>query len=228
MEAAECFYSRNLLDFSLMEPDEIAGFLRRIGRNAHHIRRVVISFPWLRRLNSVYPGRFDIVPEDAAALKVLRQGCPALQTIRTGRRSTGSMVHWWTMSDLWYWKFQRGPDHGTAVKNLLAEAFGLYNAHFRNIATIKEVILELDEAKEFGPPLIHAAIGAGEREEDHVRYQMQQLIRGYGWKLDSAVKGCDEAHERPMMELRRRMARTRLLCESTPETLRDEYFLSMF
>ncbi|KAK8037600.1 hypothetical protein PG991_000946 [Apiospora marii] len=228
-EAAEVFYSQNLIEFALMKPAEIAGFLQRIGRNAHHIRRVVVSFPLVRPLPWEPLGHFTIVPHDAAVLDIIRQGCPNLHTIRTGRRGTGSMIHFWTLSDLWYWKGQPVPDHGKAVKNLLSEAFGVLDAHFRsNLPSLQHIVLELDEETEFGPPLTLYVMGAGERKEDHIRYQVLEAIKGHKWALDSTEKGCEEYSEGIMMDIRRRVARTLMLCESTSEELEDEYFLSMF
>lgn len=89
-------------------------------------------------------------------------------------------------------------------------------------------MLELDEEREFGPPLTRSDIEAGKREEDNVRCYALRLMASYGWTLDPTEKTCDEDDEGLMMGMRRYIARTLLLCESTPKRLKDEYYLSMF
>lgn len=227
-EAARVFYGQNLIDFTMMKPDEIAGFLKRIGRNADYIRHLVVSFPRIFQLELQCFGRIRINPKDVAVMAVIRQGCPSLQTIRTGHWTTEGMVHDGIVSlEMWYLKEWSMPGHRIVAKEMLTEAIGLLDAHLRGFPSLQQVTLELDE-KTYCPPLTRSQIARGHREEYHMCFYVLGLMNSHGWTLDPREMGCDEDFELLYIGRMRRTARTRLLCDSTPDHHKDEYYLSMF
>ncbi|KAK8070654.1 hypothetical protein PG997_010857 [Apiospora hydei] len=221
-EAAIVFYSQNQLDFTMVEPDEITGFLKRIGRNAEHIRHLVVKFPYFRSLQLEELGRVAIRPRYAGIPQAIRAGCPNLQTITTSRWSTYAVVLW-QVPRSYSWERDRAGD-----RKIVTEAIDVADAYFRSMApSLKEIIIELD-TEQYWWPLSQRHIDRGMSDEDLLHRHVRQQMESHGWKLLPTDRSHDEEDTGLHMSWVRRESRIFMLSESTPVNHRDEYFRSLF
>ncbi|KAK8023811.1 hypothetical protein PG993_011877 [Apiospora rasikravindrae] len=221
-EAAVVFYSQNLLDFTMVEPDEITGFLKRIGRNAEHIRHLVIMFPTFDSLESQDLGHIAIDPEYVAIRDAIRQGCPNLQTLTTSQWSTYCVVRWQLAAHC-AWNWDQPGD-----RELVKEAFNVADAYLRSFASsLGKLVVELHTESLWRHDPRSQTTGRM-REEDMLRHHVRQEIESHGWKIRPTDRSHDEdAPERRMAQIRRE-SRIFMLSESTLDKHEDEYFRSMF
>ncbi|KAI8626364.1 hypothetical protein F5Y19DRAFT_447218 [Xylariaceae sp. FL1651] len=84
-EASQLSYSRNCFDFALASSENIARFLKTIGRNVDYIRHIRVNFPQLLSLES---GGVALGDNDASILATIQGRCTDLSTITTSFNNT--------------------------------------------------------------------------------------------------------------------------------------------
>jgi hypothetical protein len=123
--------------------------LVRIGRhNTRFIRHICISFP---AFHFFYTGRVALREDGVRTLELIRQYCTGITTLETSPETTREMEI--TIDDL----------YGLDSAPIAAKALALVNAQFKNIQSLKEVVVNM-----YGFTLC-----VDPREE----------IRGLGWRI---------------------------------------------
>ncbi|RYP70490.1 hypothetical protein DL771_005427 [Monosporascus sp. 5C6A] len=126
-EASSLFYTQNRFDFTTTTSEAVASFLGTIGRNADHIRHVIVNFPQFLHLE---PG--DVTLEDSyvSIIANIQSGCANLSTLTTSLYSTNAMELTLDAID---------------DPKVVTEALKLVDTQFRTISSLQDIIVELYE-----------------------------------------------------------------------------------
>ena len=127
-EASSLSYAQNRFDFTIGTPEDVASFLRQIGRkNADYIRHIYVGFPKFLNLD---PRDVTLEDDSVGILANIRSGCANLNTLTTSLYSTNAME-----------------PRLDALDNpkVVTEALRLVNTHFRAISFLQEIIVEVYE-----------------------------------------------------------------------------------
>ena len=127
-EASLLFYAQNQFDFTTVTTEDVASFLKQIGRNnADDIRHIYIDFPKFLCLD---PGDVTLEDESVSILASIQSSCANLSTLTTSLYSTNSMEL--RLDELDY-------------PEVVTEALKLVDIHFRAISSLQEIIVEVYE-----------------------------------------------------------------------------------
>ncbi len=127
-EASSLFYAQNCFDFTWFMPEDVALFLRTIGRNnADYIRHVRVNFPAFLHLE---PGLVTLEDDSISIFANIQSSCVNLSTLTTCIDSTNATEL--RLDAL---------DHPTIV----TEALELVDTRFRAISSLQEIIVEVYE-----------------------------------------------------------------------------------
>ncbi|KAF7898377.1 hypothetical protein EAF00_004823 [Botryotinia globosa] len=119
------FYAQNIFEFALCNAQE---FLNKIVPiNASSIRCIVITFPEFYDLE---PSNIELEVHDFQGLSKTQNDCTSLITLETDLESTNA---WQTRLD------------ELDNLNVVAEALGLVNSHFRAIPSLQNITVNLYE-----------------------------------------------------------------------------------
>ena len=125
-EASLLLYGSNHFDFAEANSEDIASFLKTIGRNnAECIRHVRIDFP---RFHYIDPGDVTLEKDSIEILTSLQKSCADLRTITTSLFSTTAMEI--RLDRLEHYK-------------LAIEALKLVDSHFKTIVSLQEIVIEV-------------------------------------------------------------------------------------
>jgi hypothetical protein len=134
LEASSVFYAAICFDLSIYHMPELVEFLERRGRqNTSFISRIRMPFPNFQDLSA---DGMTLGGESEAALAAIRDHCPNLRTITTTRGS----------GDWMEIKLTRLKDDGAVAK-----ALDLIDERFRAVASLPEIMVELDEGNRTSP-----------------------------------------------------------------------------
>ena len=128
IHASSLLYAQNRFDFTIGTPEDVASFLRQIGReNADFIQHIYFGFPKFLNLD---PDDVTLEDDSVGILANIRSGCANLSTLTTSLFSTNAM--------------ELGLD---ALDNpkVVTEALRLVNTHFRAISFLQEIIVKVYE-----------------------------------------------------------------------------------
>ncbi len=127
-EASSLFYAQNRFDFVKATAEDIALFLKTIGRNnAGSIRNIRIDFPTLRDLE---PSNITLEKASANMLTNIQSYCTDLRTLTTSSNSTNAMkVRLFALDN----------------PKVAAEALTLVNTRFKAISSLQDIIVEVYE-----------------------------------------------------------------------------------
>ncbi|KAK6856575.1 hypothetical protein PG995_006762 [Apiospora arundinis] len=186
LEAAVVFYGRNLVDFELANPEQIDAFFRQIGgRNASHIRHLVVDIPefnlpllpaWIRRLRVSACGVNELLLDGASVsaydvnkLLLIRCGCPNLQTLTASRANAYSLLEVCLSAP------KPGPGRD---EEAVTKALELIDAHFRAVPSLEKIALEVNDKLSVWPRSLHCFPS---EFSDHTQKEMERL----GWTISS-------------------------------------------
>ena len=127
-EASSLFYAENRFDFTNGTSEDVASFLRQIGRNnAGYIRHICVDFPKFLNLE---PDNVTLDDDSVGILANIRNGCANLSTLTTSLSSTNAM--------------ELNLDALDSPK-VISEALNLVNTHFRAISFLQKIVVEVYE-----------------------------------------------------------------------------------
>ncbi|KAL8847493.1 MAG: hypothetical protein Q9221_007486 [Calogaya cf. arnoldii] len=155
-EASSLFYARSCIDITHGNNEDVASFFRQIGRgNANHIRHIYLDFLDFQclRLNNV-----ALTHASAGILATIQSNCANLYTLTTERDDTDTI------------EFELDSRGDPKV---VTEALDLVSSHFRAIASLQKIIVEVfeDGPNDFGL-------------NDHIRKEMER----HGWTINTAKR----------------------------------------
>ncbi|KAK6839977.1 alcohol oxidase [Apiospora arundinis] len=176
LEAAGILYGRNLLDFESAYPYQITSFFRQIGgRNASHIRHLVVDFPAFDPpLVPTLLDRVDVFAYHVDKLALIRRNCPNLQTLTASRAEAYSRLEKNLHTSM------PVPDR----EEVITKALELIDAHFRTVPSLKKIALQADRklgVRPRSPREIPSEESAKDPFSDHTRKEMERL----GWTISS-------------------------------------------
>ncbi|KFX88040.1 hypothetical protein O988_09178, partial [Pseudogymnoascus sp. VKM F-3808] len=148
-EASMVLY-RNCFDFTKITPKGVTSFLEQIGRNVDYIQHVYIHFPTFRDLKM---GSVAIGDNDGYVLASIQSNCVNLKTLTTFQSNIKP-----TKVSLIALNPKFAP-----------EALALVDASFRAIASLQDIIVEVDD--------------------DCLSDYMRELIESHGWTIVDAHEG---------------------------------------
>jgi len=122
-EASPLFYSQNRFDFTWTGPEEIASFLRTIGRNNDYIQHVCVDFPHFHYRE---PGDVTLSDGGISIFESIQSSCANLSTLTAFAYSTYSME-----------LRLEEPDNPEIVTEVLM----LVDTRFRAISSLKKIIV---------------------------------------------------------------------------------------
>ncbi|PQE19292.1 hypothetical protein CJF31_00009366 [Rutstroemia sp. NJR-2017a BVV2] len=132
LEASSVLYAATTFDLSIYRMPEVVKFLERIGRrNASFILNIRIDFPYLKDLRIA---RVTFEDESEAALAAIRDYCTSLRTLTAVRESVSTMEETLLVHN----QYRKGYE-------MPMMALQLADERFRAVASLQEIIIELDE-----------------------------------------------------------------------------------